>query len=194
RYSDQHTQRASVSTWLVAVVRNITIDWLRHRDGRRRVSVPDTLTTLQQQIYVALCTRGQSHVEAFETIRSHDNITLSFGEFLREVRATQRIAPCSGAARPSQTDREPVSTDAVSSPHDPAAHAEMVRRLTDVLATQPADVRLAVQLFVVERMAAADVATAVGWSSTKTVYNRVYRALAAMRVELQRTGIGPHDL
>jgi RNA polymerase sigma factor (sigma-70 family) len=36
RFTDSGEQRASFSTWLVTVVRNLTIDWLRHRDGRTR--------------------------------------------------------------------------------------------------------------------------------------------------------------
>jgi DNA-directed RNA polymerase specialized sigma24 family protein len=55
-------------------------------------------------------------------------------------------------------------------------------------------VRLAVELFVVERMAAADVARVVGWPNAKAVYNRVYRVLMALRAELHKEGIGPGDL
>ncbi|MDP3773134.1 MAG: hypothetical protein Q8Q85_02610 [Gemmatimonadales bacterium] len=38
-WADQTTHRARFSTWLVTVVRNLTVDWFRHRDGRRRLSV-----------------------------------------------------------------------------------------------------------------------------------------------------------
>jgi DNA-directed RNA polymerase specialized sigma24 family protein len=51
-----------------------------------------------------------------------------------------------------------------------------------------------VRLFVVEEPPAAEVARIVGWPRAKTVYNRVYRALAAMRVHFERSGIGPGDL
>ena len=51
RYSERSAQSASVATWLVAVVRNLTVDWLRQRDGRRRLSVPSALSPLQQEIY-----------------------------------------------------------------------------------------------------------------------------------------------
>jgi DNA-directed RNA polymerase specialized sigma24 family protein len=43
-------------------------------------------------------------------------------------------------------------------------------------------------------MAAADVARLVGWPDAKAVYNRVYRALATLRAELGREGIGSGDL
>src|SRR5262245_46212034 len=36
RYADSTDRRARFTTWLVTVVRNLTIDWIRHRDGRPR--------------------------------------------------------------------------------------------------------------------------------------------------------------
>ncbi|MEP6762997.1 MAG: sigma-70 family RNA polymerase sigma factor [Gemmatimonadaceae bacterium] len=193
RYSEHAEKRASASTWLVVVVRNISIDWLRQRDGRRRVTVPPTMTALQQQIYFAICVQRQSQIEAYETIRSQTQSSLSFREFLREVRAINRVAPCISVVR-SNTIRNPADTQSAIAESDPAEVAESARRLASALATQSPDVRVAVELFVVERMPAADVARVVGWPNTKTVYNRVYRALASLRAELLRTGIGPHDL
>src|SRR6266704_2305374 len=38
-YVAQPDHRARFSTWLVTVVRHVTVDWFRHRDGRRRLSV-----------------------------------------------------------------------------------------------------------------------------------------------------------
>ncbi len=63
-----------------------------------------------------------------------------------------------------------------------------------LLGTQPADVRLAVELFVVDGMGAADVARLVGWPDAKTVYNRVSRALKSLRSRLEQEGIGPGDI
>ncbi len=37
-YTDQPEHRARFSTWLVTVVRHLTVDWFRQRDGRRRLS------------------------------------------------------------------------------------------------------------------------------------------------------------
>jgi DNA-directed RNA polymerase specialized sigma24 family protein len=77
---------------------------------------------------------------------------------------------------------------------DPAETAESVRRLAAALASQPADVQLAINLFVVEGMSAADVARLVGWPNAKAVYNRVSRALANLRIHLEGEGIGRGDL
>lgn len=50
-YADQSNHRARFSTWLVTVVHNLTIDWFRQRDGRRRLSaVAEGLPALQRCI------------------------------------------------------------------------------------------------------------------------------------------------
>jgi DNA-directed RNA polymerase specialized sigma24 family protein len=54
--------------------------------------------------------------------------------------------------------------------------------------------RLAIELFVIEGLSAADVARTLNWPTAKTVYNRVYRVLNVLRAALQRAGIGSHDL
>ncbi|MDQ3516967.1 MAG: sigma-70 family RNA polymerase sigma factor, partial [Gemmatimonadota bacterium] len=169
RYYTQNAQRASVATWLVAVVRNLTIDWLRQHEGRRRPTVPAHLSSLQQEIYRAVCLDGSSHVEAYEIIESRSASGMSFPEFLREVRATHRAAPCPNETPARGAARAPVSDDlAAPSPAlDPVETAELARRIADALASHPDDVRLAVELFVVERMPAADVARVVGWPNGK---------------------------
>jgi RNA polymerase sigma factor (sigma-70 family) len=194
RYTPRANATSGASTWVVAVVRNLTIDWLRQRDGRRRLSVPAALTPLQQEIYSAICIDGHSHAEAFEVIRSRNGSTMVFHDFLREVRATHLVAPCPQSA-PFRLKNRESSSEAVADPAaDLVESAEAAGRLALALASQPAEVRLAVELFVVERMAAADVARVVGWPNAKAVYNRVYRVLMALRAELHKEGIGPGDL
>ncbi len=148
RYSDKSSTRASAATWLVAVVRNLTVDWLRQRDGRRRLTVPSTLSPLQQEIYAAVCIGGHSHVEAYELIRARTGSSLTFPEFLREVRATHLASPC-----PDQTPlRRPVrdlARDVAAAPRSTRRNRRnRLDRLAAALASQPADVRLAVNLFV----------------------------------------------
>jgi RNA polymerase sigma factor (sigma-70 family) len=194
RYSERAGQRPTAGTWLVAVVRNLTVDWLRQRDGRRRLTVPPRLSPLQQEIYAVVCIEGHSHVEAYELIRSRSGASLSFPEFLREVRATHLSAPCPDRAPVRRAVRDLPVIEPASSAPDPVESAEAAGRLTDILASQPADVQLAISLFVVEGMAAADVARLVGWPNAKAVYNRVSRALAQLRAVLERRGLGPGDL
>lgn len=72
-----------LSTWLVAVVHNLTIDWFRHRDGRPRLAaIAATLPRLQQRIFEYVFVQQRSHVEAYELLCSRDGASLSFGDFL----------------------------------------------------------------------------------------------------------------
>lgn len=193
RFVDSPTRGAIFSTWLVAVVRNLTIDWIRKRDGRPRKTLPPELSPLQQRIYQTVCVEGRSHVEAYELICADSTPPISFAEFLRDVREAYRFAPRTPIERPrAMIDLQPNS--AVTLNEDDAQTADSARHVARALATLPVDVRLAVQLFIVEGMSAADVAVAVGWTNAKAVYNKVYRALTTMREALERAGISRDDL
>ena len=194
RYSTASPQRATVATWLVIVVRNLTVDWLRREHGRPRVAVPDSLSPLQREIFAAICVGGCSHIEAYEIVRARAASALTFPEFLREVRATHLVAPCPDRLpQRNAGDRAAAEMPAEVGP-DPLETAETAGRIAAALAGQPADLRVAVQLYVIEQLPAADVARVVGWPGAKAVYNRVYRALAAIRSELEASGIGREDL
>jgi len=182
------------STWLVAVVHNLTIDWFRHRDGRPRLSaIAATLPRLQQRIFEYVFLEQRSHVEAYELLCSRDGASLSFGEFLKELSATYGAATAGRRGRVSAelAIPPPASPDP---PTDPAVAAERAALLARALEALPPDDRLAVQLYVVDEMPAEQVAWALGYSSAKTVYNRVYRALAAIRASLEQAGIRGGDL
>lgn len=196
RYSAKHAAGATVATWLVAVVRNLTIDWLRRQQGRQRQAIPPNLSPIQREIYRAVCIDRVSHVEAYGVIQARAGTPLSFAEFLREARATRRLAPCPNDSPGRASSVGPLRDDhaAPATTLDFAESADLASRMAAALASQPDDVRLAVDLFVVERLPAADVARVVGWSNAKTVYNRVYRALAELRTLLEREGIGRGDL
>ena len=194
RYSDTDTSRASAATWVVAVVRNITIDWLRARDGRSRHVVPCHLSPLHQAIYSAVCLQGYSYPYAYERIRDRPDAPASFPAFLREVRAIHLAAPCprSVTARRGGATAPPPATDIAT--RDPAELAELAQRLEAALADCAPDMRLAIELFIVERMSAAEVARLVGWPNAKAVYNRVSRTLAQLRAQFQKEGLTAGDL
>ena len=194
RYSAEDVRSARFSTWLVAVVRNLTIDWLRQRDGRRRLVPPTNLTEPQREIFRTICIEGRSHAEAYELLRDARGERMSFPAFLREVTAVHQIAPCPGRSRPVVVASDPASLGAAATEHDPAQTADLAHRIRSALDVVSPEVRLAVELTIVDRMAAADVAKLLGWPNAKSVHNRVYRALAAVRTELERQGIGRGDL
>jgi RNA polymerase sigma factor (sigma-70 family) len=183
-----------LSTWIVAVVHNLTIDWFRHRDGRPRLSaLAATLPRLQQRIFEYVFLEQRSHIEAYELLRSRDGASLSFGEFLKELTATYGAATIGrrGRVTAELAIPPPVSPDP---PSDPAVLAEQQTLLARALESLAPDDRLAVQLYVVDDMPADQVARVLGYANTKTVYNRVYRALAAIRASLEQAGIRSGDL
>ena len=187
-----HTAR--FSTWLVTVVRNLTVDWFRHRDGRKRLStVAASLPPLERQIFEHVFTQGRSHVEAYELLRSETHAQLSFAAYLEALRATYR-AVASRRQRGLMSELAGPAPEPDSLPHDPAVRAEQTAVLTEALATLPPEDRLVVHLFIVEEMPAEDVSRVAGLPNAKAVYNRAYRALAELRLWFARAGISGVDL
>ena len=192
RFTESAEPRARFSTWLVTVVRNQTIDWLRHRDGRARPSQRPALPGMQARI-LDLLSRGCSHVEAFETIRSHDVPPPTFAFFLRELNAVYRALGSAPFVAAAHRERAGQVLDAAAIAEPPHVTSGIHERITSALATLAPEDRLAVQLFVVDGMEAAEVARTVGWANAKTVYNRVYRALRRLREEFETQGLRPDD-
>ena len=75
----------------------------------------------------------------------------------------------------------------------PEEAIELHEPLERALGTLPAEDRAAVELYVVEELPAADIARILGLPNAKSVYNRVYRALDALRAHLERAGIRRED-
>ena len=182
---------ARFSTWLVAVVHHQTIDWVRHLEGRHRVRAPAGLSSLQQQIFQHVFDERRSHVEAYELIRQGAASDLTFGAFIREVTNTYRVVErVRGKAAMHYFAGPPIISQQIDeTPEDAAIAAESQSQLMTVLEILTPDERLAVQLFVVDEVSADRVARIVGWPNAKAVYNRVYRALAELRKELERRGV-----
>lgn len=196
RYDQANAPRARFSTWLVTVVHNLTVDWLRGENGRRRVSAPAELSEMQEQIFRRVFVEGRSHAEAYEVVCAASRTSMTFGTFLKEVAETYRVverSPRGGVMRhfPAPYERAD-PTEAKDERR--IADAQIRNRLDEALAALEPEDRLGVQLYVVEELPAVDVARAVGWPNAKTVYNRVYRALTRLRAALARQGVGPGDL
>src|SRR6059036_1693843 len=150
-YAAQPDHRARFSTWLVTVVRHLTVDWFRHRDGRRRLSVvAAALPPLRSRIFEHVFLDQRSHIEAYELIRAREAPALSFKEFLGELRATYnavtdgrrgRVLGELGGTPPAE------EASAASSPGDVA---DTRARLEHALGLLSAEDRAAVELYVVE--------------------------------------------
>ncbi len=202
-YVDQPSHRARFSTWLVTVVRHLTVDWFRHRDGRRRLStVAAALPAVQRRIFEYVFLEQRSHIEAYELIRARDASALSFNEFLAELRATYRAVTDGRRGRvlqdlgPKVAEREDVSNVPSLLPQASSAAdaAEQSRIVEEALGSLAPEDRLAVELYVVEDLPAEAVAKVLGLTSPKAAYNRVYRALAALRERLERAGVRREDV
>lgn len=179
--------KARFSTWLVTVVHHRTIDWIRHRDGRRRIAVPAGLSPLQEKIFNRVICEQHSHVAAYELIRQQPDSNLTFRAFMKEVTATfQTLERVSGKTVTKYFPGQPATIEqAQPGPDDVLMSSDSSDKLHAALETLSPEERLAVQLFVVDEMPADAVARTVGWPNAKSVYNRVYRALGVLRRELQ---------
>jgi RNA polymerase sigma factor (sigma-70 family) len=199
RFRDGGARPARFTTWLVTVVHNQLVDWLRRCNGRPRITPPATLSTLQQRIFACVFGEGRSHVEAYELLRPALPDGFSFSAFLRELAETYRIVEL---ARPNGVmhylaSRPEAAVDlpgADPAPDHRLASSEARARLASALRALPDDERLALRLYVIESLPAADVARTLGWAGAKTVYNRVYRGLSRVRAALERDGLGSADL
>lgn len=192
-YIEQPDHRARFSTWLVTVVRHLTVDWFRHRDGRRRLSaVAETLPPLQHQIFEHVFLHRKSHTETYELLKAAGAVDMPFGRFLVNVAATYRAVT---KGRRGSVLRElgvPAPPEAeVSETEETADQRE---RLEQALAALSTEDRLAVQLYVLDELPADAVAKVLGLANAKAVYNRVYRVLAALRTSLEQAGIHREDL
>lgn len=186
----QSAHTAKFSTWLVVVVRNQTIDCLRKETGRPRVRIPDQLSELERRVFELVFVEGVPHVEAYEHIRAERWPDISFSTFLKALRQVYRARgsgsasarPRVGAATRPLVDESPLADELV-------AEEELHTRVRAALEILQPEQRLALQLFVLDGVGATEVARILGWRNAKTVYNRVYRALAVLRLRLEQEGI-----
>ena len=188
QYSPQAEHRARFTTWLVVVVRHLTVDWLRQRNGRSRPSNGGPgLSPIQRRIVEEVISAKRGHAETFERIRSRDDPSLTFGVFLKELAAAYRAAPAERRPGWPDIDAPDVGTD--------GAEACEAREILDsALGSLSSADKAAVMMYVVDELPAADVARVLGLHNAKAVYNRVYRALAEVRDALERAGLARGDL
>lgn len=194
-YIEEADHRARFSTWLVTVVRHLTIDWFRRRDGRRRLSKhAEGLPGRQRRIFEHVFLERRTHIEAYELIRARESSAYSFKEFLKELRSTYTAVTAGRRGRILRELGGPPPAEPEADASDSTDLADTRAMLNGALDELSAEDRVAVQLYVLEEMSAADVARVLHLPDAKAVYNRVYRALAAVRARLEQVGIGPEDL
>jgi DNA-directed RNA polymerase specialized sigma24 family protein len=193
-YASQPVHQARFSTWLVTVVRHLTVDWFRARDGRRRLpALVERLPPLQRRIFELVFIEGRSHVDAYEVIQTREAPAMAFRAFLAELRTVYRTVTKQrrGTLLPDLAQVPFEGGEAADPGHE--ASAERNATLEQELAALSPEDRVAVELYVIEELPATDVARIVGLPNAKAVYNRVYRALAVLRERLEAKGIRWED-
>ncbi len=193
-WAAQPEHRAKFSTWLVATVRHLTVDWFRERDGRRRVSaLAEGLPPLQRRIFELLVHQGCTQIEAYGVLHT-ESPSLSFHQFLTELKAAYAAVT---RGRRGQLLRELGAAAPLDVGVEPASLQEAVERqavLETGLASLSPEDRLAVELFVVDEVPAATIARLLKLPNPKSVYNRVYRSLALLKARLEESGVRREDL
>lgn len=193
-YGEESQHRARFSTWLVVVVRNLCVDWIRARHGRPRPGAAAArLSPLQRSIHELVFIDGRSHAEAYESIRCRAHPDLGFGAFLRELASVYR-AVTDARGRPPREMAAPPPPELTSGVEEVLATAQTRRALSSALDSLPAIDRAAVLMYLIDELPAADVARVLGLANAKAVYNRVYRATASLREALERSGLRRDDL
>lgn len=193
-WADGGPRTARFSTWLVTVVRHLVVDWFRVRDGRRRLpALFERLPPRQRRLAELLFVEHRSHMEAYELLQGGAGEALTFRAFQAELREVHRALTAGhrGFLLRELAPLPAAALDRLPAPEPPAEAAASPAQLEAALATLGAEDRVIVELFVVEEMPAADVARIVGLPNAKAVYNRAYRALAALRAWLEARGVDP---
>jgi DNA-directed RNA polymerase specialized sigma24 family protein len=151
------------------------------------------LPSVQRRIFQHVFLEQRSHIETYELIRAGEAPAISFREFLTELRATYQTV--TGGRRGHLLREMAALPPPENEPETPDASAGEQRKLVERLlgALSPED-RVAVQLYVLDELPAEDVARVLALPNAKAVYNRVYRALAELRAQLEASGLQREDL
>jgi RNA polymerase sigma factor (sigma-70 family) len=185
---------ARFSTWLRAVVRNLCLDWLRSKYGRKQVfrSVA-SLTSLDQEIFQLVFQKGLTLQQCWIEIRTR-GIDVSFPEF--EERAitiqtllTSRQIWLLSTANPTMTSIETESEllptielkDPSLDPEEMLLLSDIHRSVLKVMNELQDDDRLLLRLRYFQELSLAEVASLVGLKDAQTADRRIRDVLEKVR-------------
>jgi RNA polymerase sigma factor (sigma-70 family) len=189
--------RASFSTWLCAVVRNLCLDWHRKEHGRHRVfGSLARRSAMDQLLFEIVFRRGLSTEEAREEL-SHRGFELSFAaveericEIRRCLSSRQLWLLSSGKTMLDSIDGEEEGTSAVE-PADPAPDPESLvtlretnRHVSVALASLADSDRLLIRLRYQEGLTLQQVAKLVGLKDAQTADRRLRDIIDHLRQAL----------
>lgn len=195
------------STWLVPVVRNLVIDWFRHRKGRKRISKAVAALPAPAQWVFRYCFQlGYTPGEALELIQERHAPSFRFAEVraamdqIREalggakvwevLQASQRGAPMlpaeSGAGEEERAgieiaDEQPLPDTQA----DRKRLRAVLHRLIDGL---PVQEKLLLRLRFDEGLSPAEIAGLLHYPDVRVVYQGIRQAVHHLRTGLLKEG------
>jgi RNA polymerase sigma factor (sigma-70 family) len=189
--------RATFSTWLCAVVRNLCLDWHRKEHGRRRIF--DLVThrdETDQVLFEIVFRRGFSAEEARDEL-SRRGIDVSFAAVEERICDLRRclssrqlwLLSCGNAVLDSINDEEGTFVEPADSSPDPEALAalrETHRQVFSAVASLTDSDRLLIRLRYQEGLTLQQVAKLVGLKDAQTADRRLRDIIDDLR---QRLGL-----
>lgn len=163
--------------WLPVVVRNVMVDWVRSRAGRRRLfGVVEMLPQREQQVFELYYWHGRTPSEICETLSSREGRAVSLTEVFDALDAVERVLSARHRRELLATiarSQGPVSLEAEMEeggfdPDDPAATAdaalrgrEAVESLNRALASMDAEDAAILRLRYIQGLSTRDIQRAL---------------------------------
>jgi RNA polymerase sigma factor (sigma-70 family) len=188
--------RATFSTWLRAVVRNLSLDWYRSQFGRARsfgrvASCP----AIDQEIFAAVFERKMSLTEAWREVTTRGT-ELPFKEFERKVNGIRQMLTsrqvwllCTSARGIGTDFSEPEPNieeiaDTAPNPESLALLRQTQHKVRSALRELSGSERLLLRLRFDEELGLRELAAVVGLKDAQTADRRIRETLAKLREKL----------
>ncbi|MCR4438954.1 MAG: sigma-70 family RNA polymerase sigma factor [bacterium] len=201
-----------LTTWLVPVIRNLVIDWFRHKEGRKRPSrCIAALPELTQMVFKYCYQQGYTPGEAFELIRTRHDPRLRFEEVSRALdqihdalagakmwavaRAMLRNAPAYPVeGERASEDRPEIELSAPEAPPDMETQMVQLRRtLQEAIESLPAHEQLLLRLRFEETLSASEIADLLHLRDSRAAYQGIRQAIGHLRKRLHESGWQAED-
>lgn len=187
---------ARFRTWLMAVVSNLSTDWLRKERGRARpIRKITVLPDLDQEVYRCIYVRGMSRGQCVETLAPRFPGLTEAAVALVNARLFALLTPqqrwllrvrnhsahwVDGSAEREDDDLASQVASPDPGPDELAAQQTDRARLQEALSKLPADLRLLLRLRYEQELTLAEVARLTGQPDLFRANRRIHSALEAL--------------
>lgn len=196
---------ASFATWLRAVVRNLCLDWRRHRDGRFRLPrAIARLPELEQEVFRSIHLRALSENETFHSVAAlwpaltRDQFAEAVARVGRSLEGRSswlllvrrpRLQSLSAPPGSDPAEAETGLVDPGADPERDAAAREDLGALKDALGRLTPRLRLLVRLRYVQELPLEEIARLAGLSGASQVERQLQEALELLRSRMGARGM-----